>query len=430
MDSSDIPKLVTVVILLMLSAFFSSAETALTTINKLKVRSMIEEGNQRAITLSKVINNQGKMLSAILIGNNIVNLSASSLATTLAIKVLGNSGAGIATGILTLLILVFGEISPKTLATVYSEKLAFIYAPVVLFIMNMLTPVIFIINKLSLGFLFLLRVNPNAKTSVMTENELRTIVDVSHEEGVIEKEEKQMINNVVDFGDSQAKDVMIPRIDMTYVDVSATYDEIIKIFEENRFTRMPVCEDSADNVIGTINVKDLLLYKPGTEFNIKNYLREPYYTYEFKKTPELLREMRKSATNITIVVDEYGATVGLITLEDLLEEIVGDIRDEYDADEVDSIQKINDNEYIIEGSEKLDDIDEKLGLKLKSEDYDSIGGFVIGLLDSLPNEGDSVEYENLTFVVEKVEKNRIDKIHFYIKSKDEEVQDLDKEKDK
>ena len=236
----------------MLSAFFSSAETALITVNRIRMRTLAEDGNKRAATVLRITDNSGKMLSAILIGNNIVNLSASSLATSLAIKIWGSVGAGIATGILTVLILIFGEISPKTLATVNSEKLALTYANVIEVLMKILTPVIFIINKLANRICKLFGVDPNADTQKMTEEELRTIVDVSKESGVIESEEHTMINNVFDFGDAQAKEVMIPRIDMTFAQVDSSYDELIQIFQEDKFTRLPVYEPYNDSIFKVI----------------------------------------------------------------------------------------------------------------------------------------------------------------------------------
>lgn len=420
MDSSDAIQLLTLFILLALSAFFSSAETALTTVNKLRVRTLAESGVKKAITLTKVIEDPGKMLSAILIGNNIVNLTASSLATTLAISIWGNKAVGFATGILTLLILVFGEITPKTISTLYSETISLKYAGTIYALMVCLTPVIALINKLSLGFLLLLRIDPNKKQEAITEDELRTIVEVSHEEGVIESEEKKMINNVFDFGDSLAKDIMVPRIDMVFINVDATYDELLTLYREEKYTRIPVYEETTDDVIGIINVKDLLLLDTYEDFHIKDFLRQPLYTYEYKKVAELMIEMRQTVNNnIVIVLDEYGATAGLITLEDMLEEIVGDIKDEYDEDEEESLIELAPGEYMIEGSMKLDDLNEWLNLHLESEDYDSIGGLVIGLLDHLPEEGEQVVHDGLKLVVECIEKNRIDKIHMYMLQSEE-----------
>lgn len=424
MDTSDVIQLIVIIILLMLSAFFSSAETALTTSNKIRMRALADEGNKSAKRVLAITENSGKMLSAILIGNNIVNLSASSLATTLATKAFGNAGAGIATGVLTLLVLIFGEISPKTLATIHADNISLFYAGIISTLMKILTPVIFIVNKMALGLLKLLRVDANGAQNTMTEDELRTIVDVSHEEGVIETEEREMINNVFDFGDAQAKEVMVPRIDMTFADVNSTYQELIDIFREDKFTRLPVYEDSTDNVVGIINMKDLLLYEDKESFSIRDILRKPYYTYEHKNTSELLIEMKKSSINIAIVLDEYGATAGLITLEDLLEEIVGEIRDEYDMDEEDPIQQINDYEYMVQGSMNLEDLCSTLELGWESEDYDSIGGYMIGLLDHLPTVGECATTPEGVFLrVEDMEKNRINKIFMRLPENTQEDED-------
>lgn len=310
MDSSDVTQIIILFILICLSGFFSSAETALTTCNKIKMRTLAESGNAKARRVLKITDDSGKMLSAILVGNNIVNLSASSITTSLALRFGGSAAVGIATGIITLLILIFGEISPKTLATLHADSISLFYAGIIGFLMKILTPVIYLINKLAMGFLFLLRVDPSKGANTMTEDELRTIVDVSHEVGVIETEEREMINNVFDFGDAQAKEVMVPRIDMTFASIDNTYEELLDIFREDHFTRLPVYEGSTDNVIGIINMKDLLLYENREQFSIRDILRKPYYTYEHKNTAELLIEMRQSSINIAIVLDEYGATAG------------------------------------------------------------------------------------------------------------------------
>ena len=425
MDPSDVIQIVSIVILLFLSAFFSSAETALLGISPLRIRTLVEEGNKRAVTLEKVVHNKSKMLSAILIGNNVVNLSSSSLITTFVIRKLGNAYVGAATGILTLLILIFGEISPKTMATLKAEAMALRFAGIISVLMKILTPVIFIVNLLARGFLRLMHVDPDAKTETITENELRTIVDVSHEEGVIESEERKMINNVVDFGDAQARDIMVPRINMVFASEDATYDELLEIYRECMFTRIPVYRDTTDNVIGIINMKDLLFYRKETPFQVQNYLREAYFTYEFKKTSELFMEMRQNSVSIAIVLDEYGATAGLVTLEDLLEEIVGEIRDEYDEDELQSLQKIGDLEYRVEGSMKLDDINEALELTLSSEDYDSVGGLIIGELDHLPEAGESVVTQGIRFVVEAMDKNRIEWVRMYLPEPGEDSSEED-----
>ena len=416
MDSSVPIQAVTIVLMILLSAFFSSAETAMTTVNRIRIQALIEQGDKRAIILDKVISNSSKMLSTILIGNNIVNISASSLMTTLTIQVLGNVYVGAATGVLTLIILLFGEITPKTLASLHAEKIALSYAKIIYFLTVILTPVVFIVGKLGNGVMYLLRVDPNAKANPMTEHELRTLVNVSQEDGVIEREEKQMIYNVFDFGDSAAKDVMIPRIDMTFVDINSTYDELMEIFREDMHTRFPVYEENTDNIVGIINIKDLILYPKNQKFSIQKILREPYFTYEYKRTADLMVEMRKASVNLAIVLDEYGSTAGLVTLEDLLEEIVGEIRDEYDEDEEEDLKEIQPGkEYIALGSAKLDDINEALSIHLESEDYDSVGGYIIEQLDSLPSQGQSVTLENgIRLVVDELDKNRIEAVHIWL----------------
>ena len=420
MDPSQIIQLITIVILLAMSAFFSSSETALTTVSAIRLKSLADNGNKNAKLVLKLKDNPDKMLSAILIGNNIVNIAASSLVTIFVQSKWGDWAISIGSGVLTLLVLVFGEITPKTAATGYADKFSLIVAKPIWFLTKVLTPVIFIVNFFASCIMKIFRININEKESTFTEEELRTIMDVSHEEGVIEEEEREMINNVFDFGDAEAKEIMIPRIDMCMVNIDATYDEVLEIFKENRYTRLPVYQDTTDNVIGIINIKDLIFYRSDEEFNINNYLRDVYYTYEYKKLDELLNEMRKDSVNITIVLDEYGAAVGLITIEDLLEEIVGDIRDEYDYDEEENLKEIAPNEYLVDGQTKLDDVNDALDLSLTSEDYDSIGGYIIGSLDRLPVEGDTVENDQVTLVVDVMDKNRIDKVHIYIKTSDNE----------
>ena len=419
MDSNDTILFIVLIVLLALSAFFSSAETALTTVNRIRIRNLADEGNKNAKIVLKITDDSSKMLTAILIGNNIVNLSAASLTTTLAYS-LGGSLVAIANGILTVAILLFGEITPKTMATIHAEKVSLAYAQIIHIFMKIMTPFIFIINGLTNVVLFILRVDPNDHKRAMTENELRTIVNVSHEDGVIESEEKEMIYNVVDLGDAKAKDVMVPRVHVTFADVNCTYEELIDIFREDKFTRLPIYEDTTDNVIGTINMKDLLLYDYGNtkEFHIRDIMREAYFTYEYKNISELLVEMRDSTFNIAIVLDEYGEMAGLITLEDILEEIVGEIHDEYDEKEDDMFRQISEQEYIIEGSMNLDDINDRLETDLVSEDYDSLGGFIIEHLDRLPEVGDEVCTDNgIRLIVEALDKNRVESVRMYLPEK-------------
>ena len=416
MSTGTILDLAIIIILIMLSSFFSSAETALTTVNPIRIRSLREQGNKRAALLCIIIENPAKMLSTILIGNNIVNMAVSALTTTVTIRILGNAFVGAATGILTLFILLFGEITPKTLAKTHPEKTAMAYAPIIHINMIILTPLIFIIDHLEHLVMRVLNIDPNARENVMTEGELRTLVNVGQEDGAIEKEEKQMIYNVFDFGDSTASDVMVPRIDMDFVEVNADRSQLLEVFRKHRHTRFPVYEDSTDNVIGTINMKDLILDSSADRLSIRSILRDPYFTYEHKPTADLLLEMRKASVNLAIVLDEYGATAGLVTLEDLLEEIVGEIRDEYDEDEEESLQVIvPGKEYIASGSARLDDINEALKLSLHSDENDSIGGYIIEKLDSLPSFGQELSLpDGGRLVVDELDRNRIKTVHIWL----------------
>lgn len=418
MDTSDALQFIVLAILLLLSAFFSSAETSLTTVSKITMRSLADDGNKRAtMVLDVVENHKAKMISAILIGNNIVNLYASSLTTTLASRLFGSKLIGVATGVLTICILIFGEITPKNLATYKCTKLSLLYIPIIRTLMTIMTPVIFLLNFVCRCMIRLFGIDPNAKLDTMTEDDLRTIVDVSHEDGVIESDEKEMIYNVFDLGDAKAKDVMVPRVNVTFADINCTYQELIDIFKEDMHTRLPIYEGSIDNVVGTINMKDLLLFDEKEHFQMKDILREAYYTYEYKSISELLAEMRSASLNIAIVLDEYGETAGLITLEDILEEIVGEIHDEYDENEEEFVKKINDHEYILEGSLSLDDVNDRLDLELDSEDFDSLGGFIIENLERVPEVGDEfTTEEGIRIIVDKMDKNRVEEVHVYLPS--------------
>ena len=423
-------QLIALIILVILSGFFSSAETSLTTVNRVRLKTLADEGNKRAKTALEVLDKYGKMLSAILIGNNIVNLSASALATTLAIHI--HLTVGIATAILTVVVLIFGEIVPKNMAMINSEKMALLYASMISGLMKLLTPFIFVIDSLAKGIMKLLRVDADKKTA-MTENELRTYVEVGHEDGVIESEEREMIYNVFDFGDAVAKDVMIPRIDMVTVDKEATYEEVMEVFKDCMYTRIPVFEEDKDNIIGLINIKDFILVEDKAKFKISDILRQAYYTYEFKKTADLLVEMRQKCFNVAFVLNEYGGTAGMITLEDLLEEIVGEIRDEYDSDEEQLIQKMQDRTYLVEGSMKLSDINDELGTDLKSEDYDSIGGLIIEHLDRVPEDGAQIiTDQGIRLQVQGVSQNRILKVIMELPEEKapEENSEKDSEKEK
>ena len=414
MDSGEVLQIGIVIGLLVLSALFSLAETAMADVSKIRIRGLAEAGDKQAQMLMKVFERHGKMINTILICDTAANLAAAILMTLLVTTHFGRQYVWAGAVPAAFLVLILGEIAPKTAAALYAEKLSLALAKPVYGLMVLFTPVLFLVEKLSNLVLLLFRINPKKKPEAITEEDLRTIVEVGHEEGVIESDEKKMIYNVFDFGDSVAKDIMVPRTDMACIDAEATYEEFMEVVREQMYTRYPVYEETTDHVIGIINIKDVLLAERHQEFCIRDYLREPYYTYEYMKTADLMVELRKTQNNIAIVLDEYGATAGLITLEDMLEEIVGEIRDEYDEDEEDFIRRLGPSEYVVEASMHLDDLNDLLGLSLESEDYDSIGGFMIGMLDHLPEQGEEVTFQNLRLVADQVDGNRIDKVHIYL----------------
>ena len=414
MDPALSVQIVVLIILLFASGFFSASETALMAIGKIEVRHMVEQNVKGAKKLAKLLEDPNKLLGSILVGNNLVNIGASSLATVVATKIAGNAGVGIATGVMTILVLIFGEITPKSLSTQNTQKIALFVATPISIIVTVFSPIVRVLMFITNGMLRLFGVDPNATKPFITPDELKTIVNVSHEEGVLMDEEKEMICNVFDFGSTSAKDVMVPRTDMIAIESDATYEEILALYKQDTCSRMPVYKDSIDNIIGILHIKDLLLHDfTQKTFNVNDFLREAYFVHEFKHTDELFKEIRTHKVGMCIVLDEYGGTAGLVTLEDLIEEIVGDIDDEYDVPE-DEISQISENEYLIEGTARLTDVNELLKLNITSEDFDSIGGFVIGLFDRFPTEGEEITYNNIKFIVEETSNNRINTLKVFI----------------
>lgn len=397
--------------LLMMSAFFSASETALTSLSKIRIKNMIEEKIKNAELIEKLVTNPNKLLSAILVGNNLVNIAATSLLTSLTLAYAPKNGVAIATAITTVAVLIFGEITPKTFAAQNSEKVSLAVVKIINAIIFILTPAIWVLNIITGFMLKLLGVKKTGITTTITEAELKTMVNVSHEEGIIEIDERRMINNVFDFDNSKAKDVMTPRTDMIAVEDTATYDEIVALFKEERFSRLPVYHESIDDIIGILHLKDIVFIDEST-FSVEKYMREPYFTYESKIISELFSEMRTKRIPVAIILDEYGGTSGLVTLEDMIEEIVGDISDEYDEED-DDITVVKEDEYIVDGSTRLEDLNEMIGTNLESEDFDTIGGYVIGVIGRFPDEGEEVETDGIKIKVEKSDKNRIDELRIF-----------------
>ena len=417
MDSStsNSIQIVLLIILLIGSGFFSASETALMSLSKIKMRHMEEDGVKGAKLVSTLIEDSNRLLTSILIGNNIVNIAATSITTSLFTAMLGAQGVAIATGLMTVLVLIFGEITPKTISANNPEKASLVVAKPIKFFVTILTPIVWIFNIITKVIFKLFGVDDKGVKPFITEEELKTMVNVSHEEGLLEMEEREIINNVFEFGDMQAKEAMVQRLDIVAIDIEDSYDEIIELFKTEKLSRMPVYEETIDDIIGTLNIKDIIFLSDEEieNFDIKKYIRDPFFTYEFKKITQLLEEMKKDKSQMAIVVDEYGGTAGLITIEDLVEVIVGDIEDEYDEEE-DEIQVINSNEFLVEGSTKISDVNEVLGIELESEEFDSIGGYIIGYIKHIPEENEVIEVDGIKFNIESVDKNRIKKIRIML----------------
>jgi len=403
------------IVLLLGSGFFSASETSLMSLSKIRIRYMEEEGVKGAKLVSSLIEKSSDLLSSILVGNNVVNIAATSVSTSLFISIFRDGGVAIATAVMTVLVLIFGEITPKTIAANSPEKIAVIVSKPISIIMKITKPIVWVFNLLT-GIIFkIMGIENDGVKPFITEEELKAMVNVSHEEGVLEIEEREIINNVFQFGDMQAKEAMIQRLDMVAVNIEDSYDEIIELFKSEKLSRLPVYQESIDDIVGILNIKDIIFLSDEEiqNFNIKNYVREAFFTYEFKKITQLLEEMKKEKSQMAIVVDEYGGTAGLLTIEDLVEVIVGDIDDEYDEEE-EEIVKVSDNEYLVEGSTKISDVNEQIGINFESDEFDSIGGFIIGYLKRIPEENELIEVGNVKFSVESIDKNRINKIRIFV----------------
>jgi putative hemolysin len=413
LDSDSIGQLILLGFLLLFSAFFSASETALISLSKIRLRHMVEEKLKGAELINTLLQTPDKLLGTILVGNNIVNIGASALATALAISFFGNNGVVIATAAMTVLVLIFGEITPKALAAENSEKISRKVSKPISFIVILLKPIVSVFIAISNVLIRLLGGKKREKRPFVTGEELKTIVRVGHKEGVFKVEEKQMIYNVLEFGDLHVRDVMLPRTDVVAISYPTTYDELLAFLKHEHYSRIPVYDNSLDNILGILNVKDLIHYDKGTaDFDIRHFLREPFYIYEYIKIPALFKQMKKSKSEIAIVVDEYGGTSGLVTLEDLIVEIVGNI-DEYDEAEK-AVEFIRDREYLVEGSTKIEEVNEMLGISIESEEFDSIGGFVFGEFGYFPKVGETIVYNAITLKVEDIIRNRITKVRIFI----------------
>lgn len=399
---------------LVASAFFSASETSLMSINRIRLRHLVENNVKNAKATQDLIDSP-TLLGSILIGNNMVNIGASAIATSLAIQIWNKKGVGIATVFMTVVILIFGEITPKSIAVEFSEKIALKITPFMRMLVKIFTPIVMIFNLITKLFLKLFGDDVKSKKPFITEEELKTMVEVSTQEGVLESDEKEMIDNIFEFGDLRVSDVMVQRMDIMSIDVNEDFNAVVKAFGPKKFSRLPVYEDTIDNIIGVLYAKDLFFISEDErkKFDIKKYMRTPIFTYEFIKISDFFKEMQGEQVHMAIALDEYGGVAGIITMEDIIESILGDINDEYDVEDDSEIVFVKDNEYVIKGNVRLEDINETVGTNLESEDFESIGGLILGYLGKLPKTGEVIKYGNLKFVIEKVDKSRIMKVRLF-----------------
>jgi CBS domain containing-hemolysin-like protein len=395
----------------MLSAFFSASEIAIFSSNKIRVKKYAEDGNKNAILIEQMFENPDRVLNTILVGNNIVNLGAAAVATALAMDFFGNIGIGIATGIIALLILTFGEIVPKSYAAKNADQVALAVAKPMVFLIQLFKPVVLIFNALANLPIKVLGGEAIKPTPRITQDELKMLLKLGEQEGVVEKREKKMINGVFEFGEKTAKEVMLPRIDMDCIEVNSTLEEALRVLLKNKRSRLPVYDGTIDNIVGILNLKDLLHLIKEKRYStpIKEIIRPPYFIPESKKLSDLLKEFQQNRIQMAIVVDEYGGTAGLITLEDVLEEIVGEILDEYDAMET-QIQILDEKIAIVDAKTNIDEVNEALGVNLPSGEYETIGGLIFSRLGKIPSPGERIEVDDKVLIVESMRGRRVSKV--------------------
>jgi len=396
-------------ILLFLSAFFSGSETAYMAVNRVKIKDQVQKGDEIASKVDELLKDQTKLLTTILIGNNLVNIAASSIATAIAIDIFGSKGVGIATGVVTFLILIFGEITPKSLGNNASITYAKAAAEPLYYLEIILSPFIYLFSKIVNLFV---KDKNLISSAFLSEKEIRRFVEVSQREGVIKETEQEMIQSVFDFDDTLVREIMVPRIDIVCIEKNEPFEELIKLGVEKGHSRIPVFEDSIDNIIGLVYIKDLLglLIEEKDNWEIADFVKPIYFIPEGKPINQLLSEMKQRKEHMAVVVDEYGGTSGLITIEDLLEEIVGDIQDEFDL-EKSYIEVLSDNKLLIDGRLDIDELNKYLKHPLIDEDdYETVSGLILNYLNRLPVQGEEIEYDGITFVIENIIDNRIRKI--------------------
>ena len=409
------------IICVILSAFFSSSEVALISITRAKVRTLVNEGRPGSEALAALKESPEHLLITILIGNTVVTTAAASIATAVAIQIFGDIGVGIATGFVIIMLLVFGEIGPKIYAARASDSFALTIAPVILFFSRIFTPVIWLVERISPKF----GIGKEVAEPAVTEEEIKEWIDVGKEDGTIEQGEQDMLYSVLEFADTTAREIMTPRVDVILMEDTVTFEEAIRIFNESGFSRIPVYHDQIDNITGILNVKDVFsaMVSHRKDSTIKEVMYDPMFVPETKKIDDLLKELQVKRVQIAIVLDEYSSFVGIVTVEDILEEIVGDIMDEYDKEEPE-VQNISEGVFVIDAQMWVEDVNERLEINLPvDESYETIGGLIIDRLGHIPlHPGEKVEVNEgkITLVVLQMHGRRIVKVKIVIHSRQED----------
>ena len=414
MDSSSVSQIIALVLLVAMSSVFSSSETAITSVSKIKVRQLDQKDNKNAHLLKKLHDNMQTTISTILIGNNIVNIAASSIATILFTNIFHQNGALISTVVMTVFVLIFGEVIPKTIAQYKNKSVALKFSRFIYFLTIVFKPIVKVLNILT-RLVIKLFIGEDEDSSTLTEEELKTLVEVSEEEGVLKNQETEIMINALELKETLAVDIMTPRTSMASVDIEDAESDLKEIIKNITYSRIPVYEDNIDDIIGVLHIKELAhkIIEDDRDFKVRDILKPAFYAYEYIPVVDLFKQMRTKNISISIIIDEYGGTSGIVTMEDILEELVGEIDDEYDNEK--EVTKLSDNEYLVDPEMRIDEVNERFDLDIQSDKFDSIGGFVIELLDRMPKSKDEVEFENLKFVVVNVDKRKITQLMIIFK---------------
>ena len=402
-------EIIILVILLLLSGFFSGSEVALISLTKLRVRQMLDKKKFGAVFVKRLKDDPQRMLATILIGNNLVNVAASAIATSITIRVFQSYAIAIATGVMTLLILIFGEITPKSIAAKNNETISQLVAAPIWYLGIILAPILNILDRFLNKFIKLIGIK--AQEKAITEEEIISMIKTAEEEGSIKEIEKKMINSIFEFDDISVSEIATPRADMVMIDSKSSIRNVIKLISRKKYSRIPIYEKYRDNVVGIVYVKDLMKYMQGGNKNasVSTIMKKPYFVPETKKISSLLKQFQKRKEHIAIAVDEHGSITGLVTLEDVLEEIVGEIMDETDKI-TSNIKEVGKNIWIIDGKTDIDDVNEKLHMGLKGDGYDTLSGFILKHTGKIPKEDDEIVYNEFKLKIEEREGNRISKV--------------------